>query len=152
MHGLQICVPPFSLVQNGDVMGMVGSGVQESAGETHNPVNRQLSRSDLIGLSSSVGTVGVFSENVNEQSKHHWHAAGVHPRRDKRKESDSREQEKTSASQQSTKNWNTRESDLCAPSFRNAKVVQTREKSARGQEYGCRDCQHTHNTKNAPNE
>jgi len=88
---------------------------------------------------------------VNEQSKQRWNAAGIQWR-NKRKESDSWDQEKTSASQQSPKNWNARESDLFTPGLCNANVVQFCEKNTRGQEHSRRDCQHTHNTRNVPSD
>jgi hypothetical protein len=39
MHRLQLRIPRLGFFQNGDVMGVIGSGQQESAGETHNPAN-----------------------------------------------------------------------------------------------------------------
>jgi hypothetical protein len=104
---------------------------------------------DLRGsrASSLAGCLRVFSKKTYEQSKHH-HAAGVGHEWDKRKESDSRKQEKTNASEQSPENWNAREPNVFAPSPHDAEVVSHGKKSAQGQEHGCRDCHCTHSTQN----
>jgi hypothetical protein len=101
-----------------------------------------------LWVSFLAGTTKVFFENVHEQGEQHEHAAGVRQRRDKRKKSDSRKQEKTGASEQSPENWNAREPNMFAPSVHDADVVPHREKSAQGQKHGCRDCQRTHSTQN----
>jgi hypothetical protein len=76
-------------------------------------------------------TTNVFFENVYEQGEQHEHAAGVRDGRDKRKKSDSRKQQKTSASEQSPENWNAREPNMFAPSVYDADVVNHREECPR---------------------
>lgn len=105
---------------------------------------RQLRGSRASPLAGSLRT---FSKKAHNQHQHH-HAAGVHQERDKRKQSHSRKQEKTNASEQSAQNWNAGEPNVGAPSLRDADIVPHGEKSAQGQEHGCRACQHTHGTQN----
>jgi hypothetical protein len=91
-------------------------------------------------LSSPTLSVGFSSHNVgqqvDQQSKQHWHADDVHQRWEKRKGPKSGQQEKTSVSQQPSDNWNARKSDSFASSVRNANIVDRDENTAESQEHG----------------